>query len=257
MNDLDTLCRHLATNRFMPIPPPELMSCGDGDFRAVGAEFLGRVVRATGLTPSQSVLDIGCGIGRLALPMTQYLEEPGSYDGIDPMSPAIAWCGSNISAAYSNVRFHHLDVRHPLYNPDGSQDAAVAHLPFADGIFNVVCMISIATHLHTAELLCCAAEITRVLAPGGCCFATGFLMNAPARAALGAGLGRIGFDPSEPGPLYESNPDVPLAGVAYEEDFFVEKFLRHGLRRRVPAEYGRWSGRSGYSFQDICVFEKD
>src|SRR5947209_7452131 len=126
----------------MPIPPSELMSCGDGDFRAIGAEFLERVVRATSLAPSQHVLDIGCGIGRLALPMTQYLNESGSYDGVDPIVPAIAWCETNISVAYPNVRFRHLDVRHPIYNPNGRQDATAVRLPFEDGTFDVVCMIS-------------------------------------------------------------------------------------------------------------------
>jgi len=256
MNDIDIVCRQLAANRFMPLPPPQLMSCGDGDFRAIGAEFLGRVVHATGLSPSQRVLDIGCGIGRLALPMTQYLDETGSYDGIDPIFSAIAWCVTNISAAYPNARFRHLDVRHPIYNPNGIQDPAAVRLPFEDGTFDVVCVISVLTHLHTAEVLSCSAEIARVLSPSGRCFATAFLMNEPARTALAAGDQRIGFDPSEPGPVYEANPDVPMAGVAFDEDFLVEKFLRNGLHRRVPAEYGQWSGRPGSSFQDICVFEK-
>jgi SAM-dependent methyltransferase len=240
----------------MPIPSPQLISCGDGDFRTIGAEFLARVVHATGLAPSQRVLDIGCGIGRLALPMTQYLDEAGSYDGVDPILPAIAWCVANISAVYPNMRFHHMDVSHPIYNTNGTLDATAVRLPFEDETFDVVCMISVLTHLHTAEVLRWASETARVLAPGGCCFATGFLMNGPARAALTAGEGRIGFDPSEPGPIYESNPNVPLAGVAFDEDFLVEKFLRHGLRRRIPAEYGQWSGRAGSSFQDICIFEK-
>ena len=45
MTDITSLRRYLEANRFMPAPPPELMFCGDGDFRAIGAEFLERLVQ--------------------------------------------------------------------------------------------------------------------------------------------------------------------------------------------------------------------
>jgi SAM-dependent methyltransferase len=256
MSELDLLCRQLAANRFMPVPPEEHITCGDGDYRAIGAEFLGRVVRATGLLPHQRILDIGCGIGRLALPMTQYLDTAGCYDGIDPMAPAIAWCERTITPTYPNVRFRHVDIRHPIYNPGGVLDAATLRLPFEDASFDVISLISVLTHLHEPEVLQLAGEIARLLVPGGRCFATAFLMNAPARAALAAGRGRLGFDAAEIGPIYEATPGVPLAGVAFDEDVLVEKFLRHDLRRLEPVEYGHWSGRDLPSFQDICVFEK-
>ena len=256
MTDIATLRRHLAGNRFMPVPPAELMFCGDGDYRAIGAEFLERLVRDAGLAPSHRVLDIGCGIGRLALPMTQYLDDAGSYDGVDPVAAGIEWCAATITPAYPNVRFHHLDLAHPLYNADGALPTAGTRLPFADGSFDLVCMISVLTHLDQPEALHYAGEAARLLAPGGVCFATAFLMNPPAREALLAGRGRIGFDPGEAGPVYQSNPDAPLAGVAFDEDVLLEMFLRHGLRRRNPAQYGCWSGRELSSFQDICVFER-
>ena len=75
MTDLATLRDHLSRNRFMPAPPPKLMFCGDGDFRAIGAEFLERLVRDAGLERHHRVLDIGSGVGRLAIPLTQYLDE--------------------------------------------------------------------------------------------------------------------------------------------------------------------------------------
>ena len=46
------------------------------------------------------------------------------------------------------------------------------------------------------------------------------------------------------------------AGIAFDEDVLLEMFLRHGLRRLNPAQYGHWSGRDLPSFQDICIFEK-
>ncbi len=257
MTDIATLRRHLTANRFMPVPPPELMFCGDGDFRAIGAEFLERMVRDAGLAPDHRVLDIGCGIGRLALPLTQYLDETGSYDGVDPVAAGIAWCAANITALYPRMRFQHLDLRHPLYNPRGLLRTAGTRLPFADGSFDRVCLVSVLTHLELPEVLHYAAEVARLLAPGGCCLATAFQMNAPAREALAAGRGRLTFDPAADGPVYFAEPNAPLAAVAFDEDALLEKFLRHGLRRRSPAQYGCWSGRNGPSFQDICIFEKE
>ena len=256
MTDITSLRHYLASNRFMPVPPPELTFCGDGDFRAIGAEFLEWVVREAGLKCHERVLDIGCGIGRLALPMTQFLNDAGSYDGVDPVAAGIDWCEQTITPLYPSVRFRHLDVRHPLYNLEGRLETAKTPLPFADESFDVVCMISVLTHLDLPEVLHYAAEAARLLAPGGRCFVTAFLMNAPARAALAAGGGRIAFDPAGEGPTHYSNLDAPLAGVAFDEDALLERFLRHDLRRIPPARYGCWSGRILPNFQDICVFER-
>ena len=45
MTDIATLRVYLAANRFMPVPPDELLYVGDGDYRAIGAEFLERLAR--------------------------------------------------------------------------------------------------------------------------------------------------------------------------------------------------------------------
>lgn len=254
MTGMGALHAQLLANRFLPVPPPALMFCGDGDFRAIGAEFLGHLV-AAGLKPGHRVLDIGCGVGRLAVPLTQYLDGTGSYEGMDPVAAGIAWCTRAITPAYPAIRFRHLDLRHALYNPEGTLDTSATPLPFPDASFDMVAMVSVLTHLHQPDALHYARETARLLRPGGRCFATAFLMNRPARAALLEGAGRIGFDGAGAGPLYESNPDVPLAGVAYDEDVLLELFLRHGLRR-VKAQYGHWCGRPLPPFQDLCTFEK-
>ena len=256
MTELATLRDYLTRNRFMPAPPPKLMFCGDGDFRAIGAEFLERLVRDAGLKRQHRVLDIGCGVGRLAIPLTQYLDTAGTYDGIDPVAAGVAWCTTNITPVYPNARFLHLDVRHPLYNPQGDLETALTPLPFPDASFDLVTMISVTTYLGPDDVLHYARETARLLAPGGSCFATAFLMNQPARTALASGAGHLPFDPVGEGPLHYANPDAPLAAVGYDEDVLIELFLRNRLHRRAPAQYGNWSGRKSDHFQDICVFDK-
>ena len=251
----DLLVMHLAHNRFLPEPPLELKSCGDGDFRAIGAEFLGYFVHMADLRPDERILEIGCGVGRMAVPLTQYLSDAGEYEGIDVARQGIEWCERTISPIYPNFRFRHLDLHHPLYNPRGTVCAADVQLPFPDASFDFICLVSVLTHLDSAVLTNYARESSRLLAPGGRCFATAFLVNPPAREALRQGKGRLAFDPDPTGPEFHSDPAVPLAAVAFDEDYLLEKFLRFGRIRQRPAIYGSWSGRQSAAFQDICIFE--
>lgn len=103
----------ILRNRFLPEPNPDSVFVGDGDFRAVGVEFLGHFIRLAGLRPESRVLDIGCGIGRMAVPLTQYLDfEKGRYSGIDPVEGGIAWCRRFITPAYQNFSFQRVDIAH-------------------------------------------------------------------------------------------------------------------------------------------------
>jgi SAM-dependent methyltransferase len=253
--NLECLQAQLRRNKFLPAPPPELTFCGDGDYRAIGAEFLGHFVRLADLRPGERVLDIGCGIGRMAVPLTQYLFDEGRYVGVDIVRPGIAWCEKSISTVYRNFQFHHADLHHPLYNPAGRVSAANIRFPFEDASFDFICLTSVVTHIPSAVLANYAREVARLLAPGGRCFVTAFLVNPPARAALKLGTGRILIDPEQEGPEFHADPAAPMAAVAYCEDFLIEKFLRFGRRRVRKPVYGCWSGRQSAVFQDICIFE--
>jgi SAM-dependent methyltransferase len=253
---LDWLCAQIQRNRFLPVPPAERIFVGDGGFLAVGTEFLRWFVRLGGLTTHERILDIGCGIGRMAVPLTQYLET-GCYEGIDVAFDGIAWCRASVASVYPSFGFTHLDLQHPVYNPKGVARAEDIRLPYPDGAFDFVIMTSVATHLGTAELRAYAPEIRRVMAPGARLFLTAFLLNRPAREGLAAGRGAISFDGGAEGPENQVDPARPGTAVAYDEDFLLSIFLTSGLRRTRPAVYGGWSGRTtpGPSFQDINVFE--
>src|SRR5690349_11130838 len=107
-SDLASLMRQIVRNRFIPEPPPDLRFVGDGDFRAIGAEFLGLFAGLGGLKPGDAVIDIGCGVGRMALPLTQYLDPAeGRYDGIDVVEAGIDWCRRSVTPVYPNFTFHH------------------------------------------------------------------------------------------------------------------------------------------------------
>jgi SAM-dependent methyltransferase len=252
------LADHFARNRLIPIPPPDRHFVGDGDFRAIGAEFLRHFVRLGGLRPIDRVVEIGCGIGRMALPLTQYLQQEatGRYDGMDVVADGIAWCTEVITAAYGNFRFHHLDLFNDVYNPAGTLNPAEVTLPFDDGGYDFAILTSVLTHIQVAETRRYIAEIARLLRPGGRCFLSLFLMNDEARTHLRADRRRLPFDPDGEGPAFLVDPAAPSAAVAYDEPFLLDLFAQAGLHLARPVAYGHWCGRTTENYQDLMVLEK-
>jgi 2-polyprenyl-3-methyl-5-hydroxy-6-metoxy-1,4-benzoquinol methylase len=74
------------------IPPKRMIFIGDGDFKQVGNEFLKYFIELGGTQKSDNVLDVGCGIGRMAIPLTNYLDSNSRYEGIDIVESGINWC---------------------------------------------------------------------------------------------------------------------------------------------------------------------
>ena len=50
-----------------------------------------------------SVLDVGCGIGRMAIPLARYLNTDGKYEGFDIIPENIAWCQRAITPRYPQL----------------------------------------------------------------------------------------------------------------------------------------------------------
>jgi SAM-dependent methyltransferase len=243
----------LAENRFLPAPPAESLFVGDGDFRAIGAEFLGHFVRVGGLRRTDRVLDIGCGIGRMAIPLTQYLDpETGSYEGVDPVGEGVAWCARTITPAYPRFRFCQVDVAHALYNPGGQLAGREVVLPFADGSFDFVAMVSVTTHLPLDEIRAYGREVMRLLSPGGRLFLTAFLVGEGDAEREGA---RPRFTPApEPGAWYGDAAN-PLAATGFDPGVIGAAIEEAGLRiRRISL--GHWRGSKARHYQDLMVVEK-
>jgi SAM-dependent methyltransferase len=252
--DVAVLAEMLKRNRFMPEPPHDQVFVGDGAFRAVGAEFLRHVVEIGGLQPHERFLDIGSGIGRLAVPLTQYLDpDAGSYDGVDPVAAGVAWCAEHITPAYPRFRFHHLDIRHAEYNPGGTVEGTSVTLPFADGSFDIAAMISVATHLPAAEIDRYAAEAARLLVPGGRLLLTAFVIDADAQGR--SATWRLKFARKGDTPEWHMNAEHPLAAIAFDDGLIDRIFAGHGLvvLRRLP---GHWSGWPTANFQDMFLIGK-
>src|SRR2546423_10702802 len=72
-------------------PPRRLDFVGHSDFAATGDEFLAHFIELGGLQPGERVLDVGCGIGRMARPLAGDLGADGSYDGFDVNPDGVPW----------------------------------------------------------------------------------------------------------------------------------------------------------------------
>ena len=65
-------------------PPPQLVRSGGFHQRERTGKLWRRlIVRDAGLPRDGAVLDVGCGLGRMALPLLDYLGAAGRYEGFD------------------------------------------------------------------------------------------------------------------------------------------------------------------------------
>jgi SAM-dependent methyltransferase len=233
------------------VPPRRLDFVGHSDFVDTGTEFLGHFVELGGLQPHEHVLDVGCGIGRMARPLAGYLSREGSYDGFDVNRQGIGWCRRRYRR-HPNFRFQVADLHNRRYNPAGGQAAAEYRFPYAGDVFDFVLCTSVLTHLLEGEADHYLSEIARVLAPGGRLLATFFLLDDRSRAAIAAGSAGLPFLDAD-APVAVISDDVPEEAVAYDRGWVEAALERHGLAVASVHE-GTWRGAEvGISFQDLVV----
>ncbi len=219
------------------------------DFLASGQGLADAVKTVAGLEAHSRVLDIGSGIGRLAIPLTRMLVPPGSYDGIDVVESGVRWCSTKITPRFPHFRFTLADVANTEYNPSGSVSAADYTLPYADASFDIVVLYSVFTHMLPADMERYVAEISRVLKTGGRCFATYIIVDEDAKKSMESGAGLYSFKHHvDHHWLFASTTKSPELGVGYDEPYIRELFTSHGLELRDGIYFGSWSGlppRSG------------
>jgi len=237
------------------IPPEEMNFVGDGDFIAVGAHFLDHFVKLGGLQPHHRVLDVGSGIGRMALPLTKYLTE-GSYEGFDIVDVGVRWCQHHITPNFPKFRFQIANVFNSSYNPKGRHPAAAYRFPFPSASFDFVFLTSVFTHMMPAEVENYLAEIARVLKIGGRCLATFFLNNTQTAALIAAGKSQLSFATQWANGCWINDPLAPEGAVCFQEDYVLEQYRRCGLETE-SVYHGAWTGRENtLSAHDIIVASK-
>jgi SAM-dependent methyltransferase len=256
---VDAVDRLFGRGETMVPPMAEIFAGSVDGFRASGDTLVHHLVEFAGLEPSTKILDIGSGMGRLAVPLTEYLSVSGSYDGLDIVESGVAWCNEHIASEHQNFRFHLADVFNKEYNPRGRFQASEYRFPYADESFDLAILISVFTHMLPADMEHYVSEIGRVLKPGGRCFATYFLVNDDSRRLMEAGESSLRFK-HDLGTHWVVTTKVPELSVGYEETYARSVYDQGRRFSEVAVHYGGWCGRepfwsheSGLGDQDVVV----
>lgn len=240
------------------VPPVACMYDGPpglAEFKANGEEFLKIYRENCGLRTDERMLDIGCGTGRKTLPLTQYFDDRAVYEGLDITKQGIDWCREKITPRFPNFHFQQIDVYNKLYNPEGTHKAVEYKFPFPDAAFTFVMLGSVFTHMLPDDLENYLSEISRVMAVGGRCLISYFLLNEESLRHVEAGEGTLDlkyvFDNYRVISL-----EVPEDAIAFDESWVRNLYEKLGLKI-VRLDYGSWCGRRNYlSYQDLVLAVK-
>ena len=139
--------------------------------------FREKILQLARLQPGEAVLDVGCGTGTLAIAAKRHVGPTGTVYGIDPSPEMLARAEKKARKAGVEVLL---------------KNAMAQALPFPDAQFDAVLSTVMLHHLPRKGRQQCAAEMRRVLKPGGRVLAVDFGLAAREQKGLLAHFHRHG-----------------------------------------------------------------
>ncbi len=201
------------------------------------------------LGEDDSVLDVGCGCGSMAVEFQRMLGTSGTYVGFDVHGPSIRWCKKRFAA---DSRFHFELAELSTAWSDGPNRAVEYRFPLNNGDADFVLVKSVFTHLLERESQHYLREIRRVLQPGGAALLTAFLLED-------GGVVPQAFRPPELSFPYGGHnvwwrvKSRPESAVAYEKTYFLGMVEAAQLKVERLIQ-GSWSGHGpSPNAQDIII----
>jgi SAM-dependent methyltransferase len=251
----------LSGKRDRLTPPNWRNFVGGGDFKIIGNEFFRYFVELGGLKPHEKILEVGCGIGRMAVPLMGYLkkEKGGNYEGFDIVDQGVDWCQKKITRTAPHFHFRWADIYNYGYNPVGKYPAEEYQFPYENESFDFVFLTSVFTHMLPPGMENYFSEISRVLKQGGRCFITFFLLTRESLELIEINESTIDFKYEING-YRVKNQDVPERAVAYDENYIRWLYGKNNLQITPPIHYGWWYGREkehSVGYQDFILAVKN
>ncbi|GCD90327.1 class I SAM-dependent methyltransferase [Nocardioides sp. LS1] len=159
----------------IPLPPGPLRMGGahfkkDQDFIEAGIRDVRMLRRTAGLTRRKTLLDWGCGAGRLAVGVKHLLGHVADYHGVDVQPELLNWARDHLSDEHT--RFTLVDQKNARYNPDGDE---TYDIPAEPGSVDVLYSYSVFSHMLTEDIAGYGRTIARILSPEGRAWMTAFV----------------------------------------------------------------------------------
>lgn len=185
------------------------------------------------LSSSSSLLDVGCGQGRLATGLIAKQQQVEKYVGIDVSMPAYLWCLQNIMLKHPTFVFHHLDVHNERYNANTPRKIdEKMKFPYADREFDIIYSFSVFNHMTESDARVYLKEFGRLLCGKG--FMTLFLEDAVPNYSINP-------------PDYLNDRYVwsgALHCVRYRTDYFLDILKESGLKADKIVPHKEWDGEA-------------
>jgi SAM-dependent methyltransferase len=188
-----------------------------------------------------SILDIGSGVGRLAIGLQKHPRDDFTYIGIDPDAQPIAWANEHLADEQEQYQFIHLDLHNARYNPHGEvRMDDEFRLPVADGSQDVIYLYSVFTHLVEPEARIYLREFSRLLRDS---LSFVFLTVHAESDVQAAQINPAGYPPW---PWYVGKNLGPLHRVRYDRKYFEEMVTEAGLKVIRMGHLDEWNYQSGF-----------
>lgn len=273
-NILDQIYRHVdrkylyATRNIRLIPSAEYRQSGNSSY-AEWAYVIGVVQTLMNLhlkeKEDNSLLDVGCGSGLLAVAGEPFLGTEGRYVGVDVKQQNVDFCREHFPK--NQFEFIFSEDSNAAYSPHQLQQPKGWEL--ASESFDMVTALSVWTHLNEEDASFYLKEVSRVLKPDGRAIITCFLLDDVYEQSLEGRSHQLGrfhsspqdrwiFDQPSYGSQFWFHPewaDVPENAIGFQPDG-LEKLLSHSGLTIVEHHPGSWKEVPGILFQDVLILKK-
>lgn len=204
-------------------------------YTIIGNQFRDILIQYAGLSNNSSILDIGCGTGRLTKALLNL--DIKNYDGYDVNKKYINYCKETF--INPKFKFRHVNIYNSEYNTDGIKEYLV-DLPYQDGYYDIISVIAVVNHISYKDLEFILTQSSRLLRHGGVlAFTTTLLNNRSISYINNRTTQPYMFTNREEHAWYDYK-DRPHVNVAHFETDVRRLLMKNRFVIREPIRYGEW-----------------